>query len=163
MLIKKIKQHIPLAIAGICCWVLVFFFAGTLCPVRQISGLPCPGCGTTRAVLALLRGDIRQALEFHPLIFITLAAILIFILAYILRINIWKFKYANALLYFIFSIYIIVYIIRMILFFPHTEPMTYLEISLAGRLIFFIISFFWSWQHVYYKIKCALSLTISLK
>lgn len=37
------------------------------CPFRQLTGLPCPGCGLTRATVALLRGDIRAMLFFHPL------------------------------------------------------------------------------------------------
>jgi hypothetical protein len=38
-----------------------------LCPFRRITHLPCPGCGMTRALLALLRGDLHSALAVHPL------------------------------------------------------------------------------------------------
>ena len=31
------------------------------CPVHSMTGLDCPGCGTTRAVLALTRGDVAAA------------------------------------------------------------------------------------------------------
>ena len=31
------------------------------------TGIPCPGCGTTRAMLRLLAGDLRGALAFNPL------------------------------------------------------------------------------------------------
>lgn len=31
------------------------------------TGLPCPGCGATRAVLALLRGQLGAAFGFNPL------------------------------------------------------------------------------------------------
>jgi hypothetical protein len=33
-------------------------------------GVPCPGCGLTRATLALLHGDLRAALRFHPLVWL---------------------------------------------------------------------------------------------
>lgn len=36
------------------------------CVFAQITGLPCPGCGMTRAVAALLRGDWSAAMHFHP-------------------------------------------------------------------------------------------------
>lgn len=39
------------------------------CPVRFLSGIPCPGCGMTRAVIALLRLDFREAYLYHPLVF----------------------------------------------------------------------------------------------
>jgi hypothetical protein len=39
-----------------------------LCPLAGSFGIPCPGCGLTRATLALLHGDVRGALHFHPLV-----------------------------------------------------------------------------------------------
>ncbi len=36
------------------------------CWLRALSGLPCPGCGLTRSVCHLARGDAAQALWFHP-------------------------------------------------------------------------------------------------
>jgi hypothetical protein len=38
-----------------------------LCPTALVFGIPCPGCGLTRATLALSHGDVRAALGFHPL------------------------------------------------------------------------------------------------
>ncbi len=38
-----------------------------LCPMAGLLGIPCPGCGLTRAGLALLRGDVSTALHLHPL------------------------------------------------------------------------------------------------
>jgi hypothetical protein len=47
-----------------------------LCGFRAITGLPCPGCGGTRATLSLLRGDVERALAWNPLVtaFVCLAA-----------------------------------------------------------------------------------------
>lgn len=39
-----------------------------LCPLAGSFGIPCPGCGLTRATLALLHGDVRGALRLHPLV-----------------------------------------------------------------------------------------------
>ena len=38
-----------------------------LCMTKRWTGLGCPGCGMTRAFAWLLRGDLSQALTYHPL------------------------------------------------------------------------------------------------
>ena len=35
------------------------------CPLRALTGLPCPTCFLTRSMLAALRGDLAGALELH--------------------------------------------------------------------------------------------------
>jgi hypothetical protein len=39
----------------------------TLCPFALITGTACPGCGMTRAVSHLFRGEIAEAILMHPL------------------------------------------------------------------------------------------------
>jgi hypothetical protein len=43
--------------------------AGVLpvCPFRALTGLPCPTCGSTRALMALASGDLARALAHQPL------------------------------------------------------------------------------------------------
>ena len=36
------------------------------CPFAELTGLPCPGCGLTRATLALGTGDWHASLRYHP-------------------------------------------------------------------------------------------------
>jgi len=38
---------------------------GWQCPVRTVLGIPCPGCGLTRAMVLLLRGEWQAALSTH--------------------------------------------------------------------------------------------------
>ncbi|MDQ3035187.1 MAG: DUF2752 domain-containing protein [Myxococcota bacterium] len=38
-----------------------------LCPTRIFLGVPCPGCGLTRATLAMLTLDFPAMLRLHPL------------------------------------------------------------------------------------------------
>lgn len=38
------------------------------CSIYRATGLYCGGCGGTRAVFALLRGNILLSLQYHPLI-----------------------------------------------------------------------------------------------
>ena len=47
-----------------------------LCPFALAFGIPCPGCGLSRATFALLRGDIHAALAMHPLVPVALPAAL---------------------------------------------------------------------------------------
>jgi hypothetical protein len=43
------------------------------CPFAMVTHLPCPGCGSTRAVRAALSLDLAGALRFNPMApFITL-------------------------------------------------------------------------------------------
>jgi hypothetical protein len=38
-----------------------------LCAFRQLTGLPCMGCGLTRSFCALAKGDVWRAFAFHTL------------------------------------------------------------------------------------------------
>lgn len=39
----------------------------TICLLKNLTSIPCPGCGGTRAVLALTQGHVGEALSFNPL------------------------------------------------------------------------------------------------
>lgn len=38
---------------------------GWSCPILHVTGLPCPGCGLSRAIVLLLHGDWHTSLELH--------------------------------------------------------------------------------------------------
>ncbi|HJV49192.1 MAG TPA: DUF2752 domain-containing protein [Geothrix sp.] len=45
-------------------------FAGLdTCAFHALTGLPCPGCGLTRAFVALAHGRLREAWTLHPFAF----------------------------------------------------------------------------------------------
>lgn len=37
-----------------------------ICPLRRLTGLPCPGCGLTRSWVHLAHGQIGESLAAHP-------------------------------------------------------------------------------------------------
>jgi len=48
------------------------------CAFRAITGCPCPTCGATRCVIALVHGHIGQALGWNPMVFTGLALLALF-------------------------------------------------------------------------------------
>lgn len=42
------------------------------CPLRYLTGLYCPGCGSLRAMHALLHGELGRAWAMNPLMIVTL-------------------------------------------------------------------------------------------
>ena len=47
-------------------WIAIAPHLGS-CTFRNLTGIPCPSCGTTRTALALLNFDICSALAVNPL------------------------------------------------------------------------------------------------
>lgn len=51
-----------------------------LCGFLWLTGRPCPLCGMTRALCALVKGDWQAALHFHPLSPLLLAGLIALLL-----------------------------------------------------------------------------------
>lgn len=64
-----IKKHKGILSLGFCLllYVLFLYLTGIGCPIKFISGLCCPGCGMTRAVISAIRLDFKEAFYYHPL------------------------------------------------------------------------------------------------
>lgn len=62
------RSLIVATFAGIFAGITLFRLP--FCPLASVLGVPCPGCGLTRATLALAHGELRHALELHPLVFV---------------------------------------------------------------------------------------------
>lgn len=58
---------------------------GPLCPLRRLTGVPCPFCGMTTGVLALSRGDVIAAFAANPVAPLIVAAVVLSFLPFIYR------------------------------------------------------------------------------
>ena len=122
-----IKLYVLLAIVGGVALVLSLFFGISPCIIYHVVGLPCPACGLTRAFISLAQLEFMEAFAYNPLFFIVPFVPL---LGHERITEKWRNKIALVLL----SVLIIVWVVRMVVLFPHTVPMTFNEDSLAGRL-----------------------------
>lgn len=50
------------------------------CPFEALTGVPCPGCGMTRAILSLVAGDIGGAAAYNPFCFFLVFTVAVSIL-----------------------------------------------------------------------------------
>lgn len=39
----------------------------SLCPLKMLSGFPCPGCGITKSMVYFYEGDLQKSLYYHIL------------------------------------------------------------------------------------------------
>jgi hypothetical protein len=51
-----------------------WFVSRLVCPLKVVTGVPCPTCGSTRAVQALMSADFVAALQLNPLTTLALGA-----------------------------------------------------------------------------------------
>ena len=88
---KKLKNyHIILMEVGILGIVYAIintkvFSQLTNCYIREKLNILCPGCGGTRCIKSLFKGDIVSAFTYHPII--TITAIYLFICNIVYLIN----------------------------------------------------------------------------
>lgn len=89
------------------------------CPVRLFTGMYCPGCGGTRALRYLLRGDVKNSLIHHPAVLYLVCAGGIFMLSQtasrLCRRHLWAMRYRNIYLYILIALYALNFLWKNIL------------------------------------------------
>lgn len=60
-------------------WVIKFLETGQglPCLFHFLTGFYCPGCGGTRAVRLLLRGDVAGSFQYHPFVLYACMALIV--------------------------------------------------------------------------------------
>jgi hypothetical protein len=61
-----------------------FHLPGWPCPLFHATGIPCPGCGLSRASAALLHGDIDHSLRMHAFALPVLLGVLVVLVTAVL-------------------------------------------------------------------------------
>ena len=84
MKLKTKKQRIGVVLAVVIILAIAFltvrfFGISMVCPSHALFGIDCTGCGVTRMILALSKGDIYQAFRYNPAVFILLPFLLVYI------------------------------------------------------------------------------------
>lgn len=116
--------------------VVVNLMFHAFCPSVIFCGLPCPGCGITRAAVCVMTGRWRQAWQLNPVIFPIMVTTVYFAWnRYLLGIRAKGLKWCLIL---DAALLIIVYIVRMYLYFPNREPYVYVEDNVLARLWAFL-------------------------
>ncbi len=55
------------------------------CIFHQVTGFYCPGCGGTRAVLALVKGNMIQSFLYHPIVVYTAGLLIWYGISHVLE------------------------------------------------------------------------------
>lgn len=109
--VQPVKKRIKEAAAGIAAVSVMYLFfhiIGIGCPIRWFTGIPCAGCGMTRAYAALLAGDIAKAFAYHPLFWTVPAVAGVWLLCRMRALSEGVFKkilYGTAVLFLVVYVY----------------------------------------------------------
>lgn len=103
------------------------------CPFLVGTGIPCAGCGLTRASIYLLQGQVQRAAAINPSIFLIIAFAIY--CGYFRYIKGSRIKGFNMGLILLVIGTLIIYGYRMYLYFPERAPYVYLSNNvLAGKV-----------------------------
>lgn len=127
---KEVKEVLRLIlIIGL--FYLLLQTLGITCPVKYVTGISCPGCGMTRAMLSALSLNFDKAFYYHPLF--PIVPIGAFILLFQRRI-----KHSAIYLGIIVAAFFAVYFYRLLY---NTSPVVIFDPA-AGAIVKTITIFF---------------------
>ena len=68
-LVKMKNKEKILIIGMLLLYCALLRICNITCPILYLTGMACPGCGMTRALIACLKFDFPLAFRYHPMVF----------------------------------------------------------------------------------------------
>lgn len=123
------KQLLPILLIVGCIAVI-----GWYCPIQEITGIPCPGCGMSTAFYYFVQGRFQEAYFFNPAFYVLLVFAFISGVGWLknrqfLQSTLWRWLFWLVML-----IWFCIWLLRMIYIYPNW-PMIYMEDNLLQRFI----------------------------
>ena len=143
---KRVLKAVSKAAVGVAAVVLLLILYRLIgCPFRFLFGVPCPGCGMTRAGRAIVQGRFAESLVWHPLFVPTVLVVGAAIIARwrtlgtdVINVISGGFSLdavSKTVVFVAALLFVAVYVARMIYMFPHTEPMMFNQGALLFRVL----------------------------
>lgn len=91
---KNLKSKLIITVA-ITAYTVIAYLAKFPCIILKITGVHCPGCGMTRAILSALRFDFLSAFKYHAMFW----SLPLLYFCFIVDGKLFKNRIANAFFY----------------------------------------------------------------
>lgn len=118
-----VKKFWPIPIILVVIYFVLHKLEGAFCPSVIIFGLPCPGCGITRALLYVLKGQFAEAFYINPSVYLWLLFLLyIIVVRYVLG---KPLKYGVLSAGIIGVVMVIRFAYGMYMYYPTRPPFAY--------------------------------------
>lgn len=130
---KDVKAAVAVGAAFLLCYLIIHSIFDAFCPFLVTTGIPCAGCGLTRASLYLLKGQIHRAVHINPSIFLVLGFMLY--CGYFRYVRGCAIRGIRIALVILVTGMLAVYGIRMARYFPVQVPYVYQSDNLLAAWI----------------------------
>ena len=134
---KRIRQDVKNYGLGLIGFLLYYIIVQKIfrasCPMVIVSGLPCPGCGMTRAIRFLVTGQWERSFRMNPTAILWLLFLLWFIWCRYIKgteVKGWK-----PIIVILCILLLVVYVYRMATIFPNRAPMTYRRNNILSSIV----------------------------
>lgn len=131
-IIKDIKDFYPAMILFAVYNVMVRRVFHAFCPFLIVTGFPCAGCGMTRAVCCILKGQLERGMSLNPAAPLWIAFLIYFFTERYIIGN--TPRICKIILGVVILITFAIYIFRMINFFPGNPPLVFYENNIISNI-----------------------------